>query len=60
LEKQRQKTERRAQKKLANRAQSEIPAESTSPVGNETPITSTQPVGTTEVTPDVPSRSSLG
>jgi len=59
LEKQRQKAERRAQKKLANRSQSEIPAESTSPVGYETPITSTQPVGTTEVTPGVPSRSSL-
>ena len=60
LEKQRQKAERRAQKKLANRAQSEIPAESTCPVGNETPITSTQPVGTAEVTPDAPSGSSLG
>ena len=35
LEKQRQKTERRAQKKLANREQEENPAQNTIPVDDE-------------------------
>ena len=59
LEKQRQKAERRAQKKLANRAQSEIPADSTSPAGDGTKITSTEQLDTPEVTPGVPPTSSL-
>jgi hypothetical protein len=35
LEKQREKTERRAQKKLDNRRQKEIPAEGAGPAGDE-------------------------
>ena len=38
LEKQREKAERRAQRKLAHREQKELPAESTSPVGDEAGI----------------------
>jgi len=59
LEKQRQKAERRAQKKLAPRVQDEFSAESTNPDGQEAPISSTQQSGPIEVTPDVPPRSSL-
>ena len=59
LEKQRQKAERRAQKKLANRAQSEIPADSTSPARDRTKITSTEQLDTPEVTPGVRPTSSL-
>ena len=40
LEKQREKAERRAQKKLANRAQKELPAESISPDTDEDGSTS--------------------
>jgi hypothetical protein len=35
LEKQRQKAERRAQRKITNREQKGLPSESTIPVGNE-------------------------
>jgi len=59
LEKQRQKAERRAQKKLAGREQSETPAESTSSLGVDTPLTTSHGVGTAEVTPSVPPRSPL-
>lgn len=40
LEKQREKAERRAQKKLANRTQKELPAESASPAADEDGLTS--------------------
>jgi hypothetical protein len=40
LEKQRAKAERRAQKKLAQRAQKEFPVESTSPAADEDGLTS--------------------
>lgn len=40
LEKQREKAERRAQKKLAQRAQKELPAESTLPAADEDGLTS--------------------
>jgi hypothetical protein len=40
LEKQREKAERRAQKKLAQRAQKELPPESTSPAADEDGFTS--------------------
>jgi hypothetical protein len=40
LEKQREKAERRAQKKLAHRAQKELPAEGTSPATDEDGSTS--------------------
>lgn len=40
MEKQRGKAERRAQRKLANRKQNELPAESTSPAGNEASVAS--------------------
>ena len=40
LEKQREKAERRAQKKLANRQQKELPAESPTPAGDEASIAS--------------------
>ena len=39
LEKQRAKAERRAQRKLASRRQKELPAESTSPAGDEASMT---------------------
>ena len=38
LEKQREKAERRAQKRLANRAQRELSADGTSPAGDEAGI----------------------
>ena len=40
LEKQREKAERRAQRKIANRRQKELLADSTNPAGDEAPITS--------------------
>lgn len=40
LEKQREKAERRAQRKLANRRQKELLAEGTNPAGDEASITS--------------------
>ena len=40
LEKQREKAERRAQKKIAQRTQKELPAESTSPGTDEDGLTS--------------------
>jgi hypothetical protein len=40
LEKQREKAERRAQRKLANRRQKELLADSTNPAGDEASITS--------------------
>jgi hypothetical protein len=46
LERQRQKAERRAQKKIANREQKELPAESTIPAGEEAAI------GTGAVSPE--------
>jgi hypothetical protein len=36
LEKQREKAERRAQKKLANRQQRDVPTETSNPAGDET------------------------
>jgi len=59
LEKQRQKAERRAQKKLADRAQGGIPADPTSPTGDETTITSSEQLDTPEATSGVPAKSSF-